>query len=394
MLANSSAHGLPHLVSDKPLLAKVIWTIAILASFIGGLIFIFSSILEYYHYDIVTSIRIRDAPSLEYPAVTFCAYNSVNSSIKENLNLTMIKECRFSAKLCDMTYFKEIQILQAGQYQACLQFNSKQIDSDLEILNVTKAGFSQSLAIDFDLSPDLLVYFSIENNDHLALYNNFGSQLEIGKTNYKSIEKIVTKTLGKPFNDCIEDPEKTYSDIHNKNFPKYSYRRENCFEFCLHENFKIKCNCSLSEDKDSGLEKCVRYSNCFREFIATFNHMKNCNSSCPTECNDTNFKITHASEFNIMFPGLMYSEPKNISNFDKNRTRQIYLYYQQLRYTEIIQIPKITITNLVSNIGGTLSLFLGLSLLSLIEFLEFMELFTNLSFLLNGLKKRVTKKNS
>ena len=183
-MTDSSAHGLSHLVSDKPLLVKVIWMISILASFICGLIFIVFSICEFFHYDVVTNIRIRDVYSLEYPAVTFCAYNSVDSTIQEDLNLTVIKECRFSGNLCDMSYFKEVQSLQAGQYQVCLQFNAEQRNSNKNVLYSTKAGFSKALAVQFNLSPKLILSFSVENNKELAFYRNFITKVNAGKCSY------------------------------------------------------------------------------------------------------------------------------------------------------------------------------------------------------------------
>ena len=48
----------------------------------------------------------------------------------------------------------------------------------------------------------------------------------------------------------------------------------------------------------------------------------------------------------------------------------INVYYDDLKYTLINQIPKVEIAGLVSNIGGTFSLFLGLSIGSFLEIIE------------------------
>ena len=56
----------------------------------------------------------------------------------------------------------------------------------------------------------------------------------------------------------------------------------------------------------------------------------------------------------------------------------VYVYYDQLKYTLIEQQPKLELYGLVSNIGGTFSLFLGLSIGS---FLEIFEVFINFLFL-------------
>ncbi len=49
---------------------------------------------------------------------------------------------------------------------------------------------------------------------------------------------------------------------------------------------------------------------------------------------------------------------------------QLYVYYDDLKYTVINQKPKTELYGLISNIGGTFSLFLGLSIGSFLELLE------------------------
>ena len=48
----------------------------------------------------------------------------------------------------------------------------------------------------------------------------------------------------------------------------------------------------------------------------------------------------------------------------------LYVYYKDLKYTLIKQEPKTETFDFISNIGGILGLFLGISFLSLIEALE------------------------
>jgi len=46
------------------------------------------------------------------------------------------------------------------------------------------------------------------------------------------------------------------------------------------------------------------------------------------------------------------------------------VYYEDLKYTLIKQQPKIELFGLISNVGGTLGLFLGISFISLLELFE------------------------
>jgi len=49
----------------------------------------------------------------------------------------------------------------------------------------------------------------------------------------------------------------------------------------------------------------------------------------------------------------------------------INVFYADLKYTVITDSPKTTFADLVSNLGGILGVFLGSSLVSLFEFVEF-----------------------
>lgn len=106
-----------------------------------------------------------------------------------------------------------------------------------------------------------------------------------------------------------------------------------------------------------------------------------CLSQCPLECETVSFTYKKESwplDENAV-SSLYYNRTKDflestnssysIHSVDslKRTILDVYLYYEDLSYTEITQIPKMSVTNLISDIGGTFGLFLGLSLLSLVE---------------------------
>jgi amiloride-sensitive sodium channel subunit alpha/amiloride-sensitive sodium channel subunit gamma len=78
---------------------------------------------------------------------------------------------------------------------------------------------------------------------------------------------------------------------------------------------------------------------------------------------------------------------------------RIHIYYDSLDYTSITESVKFSGSDLISNIGGTLGLFIGISVLSFVEIIEIIiEIF--LIFAKNKIstvelfKKKLTKKSS
>lgn len=66
-----------------------------------------------------------------------------------------------------------------------------------------------------------------------------------------------------------------------------------------------------------------------------------------------------------------YNDVTNMTDAGiKARLLNLYVFIDDLSHQEIYQIEKVTQSDLLSNIGGTLGLFMGISLISLFEVLE------------------------
>ena len=135
---------------------------------------------------------------------------------------------------------------------------------------------------------------------------------------------------------------------------------------------------------------CHFQNECVVKENRAFNFEKEC-KICPLECDSIYFNTNSASrKFNSDVNGYgnhetdytdamkhIYNNTKNIAynlgeNSFINRVVHIFMYYEELKYTEVSEIPKMTLGDLISSIGGTLGLFLGVSLLSFIEVLQFL----------------------
>ena len=79
-----------------------------------------------------------------------------------------------------------------------------------------------------------------------------------------------------------------------------------------------------------------------------------CEKYCPLECET----ISHT----IVTDSVNYPADSNVT--------YIVIYYNNLKYTSIRQEPKIFVIDLVSMVGGTFSLFIGLTFVNLMELLE------------------------
>lgn len=136
MLSNSSGHGFSNLVSNKSCFVKKIGTLSILASITGCIIFIHGIFITN-----ITNVKVRERFSIDFPAVTICAFNQ-SYKVIENLNLTSINEFTFSQKPGDWSALEEIKVLAAGVNQTCVVFNYKDNFSKKEFIKATEPGWT------------------------------------------------------------------------------------------------------------------------------------------------------------------------------------------------------------------------------------------------------------
>ena len=138
-----------------------------------------------------------------------------------------------------------------------------------------------------------------------------------------------------------------------------------------------------------------------RVFAKVYTDMnKYCGQMCPLECDSSEY-ITSTSS--TQFPTDKYVGDlfqtafirEKYPNVSKSQLKEslvsIKVFYQKLEYTEISEEPIYSVTSLLEGIGGSLGLFLGASVLSV---LEVMEVLFEMMFMCYQLFANRTKKGN
>ena len=151
--------------------------------------------------------------------------------------------------------------------------------------------------------------------------------------------KEIELKLEEPYNPC-----KNKSDI--------TCRQSNCLAQRRNRIFATRYNCTLRN-----FYSILGYSFCNERDSKSLEFESDCGNECSKECSTTKFNV-------------LLLNPDIGSNF--NNTVEFSVYYLDLRYTEIRQTPKMSGYSLLNEIGGALGLFVGITFLSLFEFLEYL----------------------
>ena len=123
-------------------------------------------------------------------------------------------------------------------------------------------------------------------------------------------------------------------------------------------------------------------------------------AQCPLECNSTDISLNLITQTysGVGSSFLVEQTPLFLSDFNLtqiteettiNKFVQLYAFYDSLSYTVSIDSPGMDIVSFLGSIGGTLGLFLGVSLLSVCELVH--VIVESCLIVKNRLKNRVTE---
>lgn len=242
--------------------------------------------------------------------------------------------------------------------------------------------------------------YPIENSEiYISIHNQTGKFDRHNKIpispHMKSIFKLsrtFETRLGPPYSKCKTNLKFTPGPYAITNRSIFPYFQRLCFRTCRFE--KISNLCNKSQDyfdnsqyfytNDTYYFEYVHNlveTNCYNErrkidqLLRKYGENEICKEICPIEC--------HSIKYSVM--------PLYIFNHTNPRS-DIEIYYESFSSTWIKQIPKVRADALFSSIGGIVGLFLGCSVITLGELVEFFysHIWIIIDYKKDSRKKKVT----
>jgi hypothetical protein len=375
---SSTFIGLPNIIRNENKCLKLMWLILFIFGSSGGIYTVIKVINDYLDYEVVTSIKVFNEIPAKFPAVTF--YFLRNNQANISLNEILFR-CYFNSLECNSSDFETIQD-KFGYIS--YKFKSKQsfIDGSfyglVVYLNLTNIPFyNNTYSLD---GLKLIIHNDSIDPGYYAGTSKKGLYLATGQLNDIVVKKIFTNKLGEPYNDCIKDIKSidSYdSDLFRYiiQSTNYTYRQKDCFEYCIGRQIYKRINITdkidhwmnLIKNSTSKLDFVKEYIEVIKKQTFQF-----CLPDCPLECDSVKYET---------FYSFTKYERNNSFNVKIDDYVVFGVYFDSLDYTLIDQIPKMNKLDLISNIGGNLGLFIGVSFLS---FAEIIELFIEILFILKN----------
>ena len=288
----------------------------------------------------------------------------------------------------------------------CFSFNTGQ--GSINSLNRSSEGMLYQVSLTLDVNPD--EYFGISNGGEgflVVIHNqnefpnantkSFG--IGPGQEVYVALQKHVTNILPRPYSsqNCIGEDQDTDNDDIDL---WLGYSQEECQYRCLLDYFSTDyCTSVFTPNDVETKPPCSLYDLFTEEYIKILDlYNEGLQCGCLPECSYTGYqqRISRST-----FPSELvsaYAEAQGWPIINKTeierRYTQLHVYFDDMQYTISQQNPSMTIVQLVSNVGGQLGLWIGASVISIIEVFDFIAVTAVKQMKMSDTKIEATKRNN
>lgn len=318
-------------------------------------------------YDTNTAYSIAHSGSIDFPTVALCATATVGKNIS-----SFVLYCSYNGQPCSSADFLGFRDPH-GTYKDCWNFNFQ--TNNLQTSSKPGPEYGLQLLLDVDsagANNNTLIYglvVSPHSPMKPSLPSSEGVLVPPGSISFVSLRRNEIANLKKPYGLCADT--------------EVGYSMTMCLDLCGDKLILASCGCVPRPSTLSSVNSptCTRaYDSCVNKARSTFATTANAEScGCPISCSDVTFDMRVSSAaFNTDSVNLRAMAPPPIVkqgdaafiNWLKTRVF-LYLYYEELNTISIEQQVAQDFPTFFGNLGGLLGLLLGMSFMTLFEFVEY-----------------------
>ncbi|XP_076308698.1 acid-sensing ion channel 4-B-like [Tachypleus tridentatus] len=430
LFRHSSVNALNQIFSSRNFIRQLVWALILFGGLIGCIYNSINFLSEYFQYPIVINVYEGPERPLPFPGVTLCNLNrwkasricnyginpcstyfsSVTKGFKVPIRLEaavcnpkdplskeqtdklgimsfysqlndsyrryvghqaedFFKKCTFRGYKCSSSNFSQFTNFMYGN---CFSFNVLPFfEEEKELLVASSTGRLSGLRLELNIeieeySGDSIlpvgVRLAIHDPHVLPDPTYYGIDIPPFEETTVAVKQISRKRLKAPYQDKCKE---------NIISPgEKGYTQEMCMTNCVQEENMRRCNC-IDPTLDPFIKDAVlcdfmnRIQVCCLDEVHNDLRAKADLCHCPLPCQSTTYDLMVSSTILASRnSNNVYSAP-----YQGNLLR-LEIYFETLHQIVYQQVPKYEIAELYSQLGGQLSLWLGISLVSFFESVE------------------------
>lgn len=328
----------------------------------------------------------------------------------------MLISCRFQGNPCHETDFEYFHDYNYGN---CFRFNNA-----TNIREVKSTGWRNGLRLELFAGELDQQFFSIKSGMRIVVHNQSivpfideeGIDVSVGFQTNIALKRTFINRLPAPYSNCVDD----YSTQENLAandvfiflkffFAMGNYTQRYCLKACFQKFTIAQCGCydfklpvplpNLDVQPCRTDDQIV----CIQNIQSVFHSgtgAADCNQKCPIECTQILYETSISSSKypNSWYTNLLrnytnYGEKVNYTGYSELQQTilMVNINFDDMMYTYISQSPAMTTEELIAFIGGNFGLFIGTSLLTMMEFVELVFLLIHKAIMRMNCQKKIDK---
>ncbi|XP_064627158.1 amiloride-sensitive sodium channel subunit gamma-like [Lineus longissimus] len=361
-------------------------------------------------------------------------YMALSDEEKQNVGYglkEMMLDCAFNGKTCSPRNFTRTVHAQFGN---CFTFNTPDDNGDVASVSASGPihGLSLTMLIDqTDYFPTISeaagLKVLVHNQKKFPFPEDAGMLVSPGTDTQIGVRQVVVLREVWPYGNCVNvtDEEAKKKDAYTELLTGVNYTAEGCENTCFQKKVVEECNCKHAFYVYTGsafdgtdvptADFCKLNERVTRICIGQLerklhNGSLTCNKDCPPSCIDYSYPSTVASS---TWPA--HKKEKDVINmlsttnpalqqlieaqstieekrlYMSEEILKVSVFYEDMKYQYVVTARAYTVAEMASDLGGTVELYLGLSIVTLVEMIEF---FMDLCFICSQKRKiKKTMKN-
>ncbi|XP_072410691.1 epithelial sodium channel subunit alpha-like isoform X1 [Chiloscyllium punctatum] len=292
-----------------------------------------------------------------------------------------VQDCRFNGFTCresfDTSFHHPI-------YGNCYTFNGINSSTQWESSQAGKDhGLSLVLRIEQNDSIPFLstaagARMMVHARGRSPFMEDGGFDIRPGLETSISMRKEVVSRLGQPYSDCTENG----SDVKVHNLYKSDYTQQTCVRSCFQLTMVSRCGCAYYYyPLPSGAEYCnynkhTSWGHCYYRLAKEFtDDVLGCFKICQKPCKQTEYQMTAGyanwpSKNSLSWMNPIFLNQHRSATSNRKELAKLNLFFRELNYKSMRETPALPVAVMLANLGSQWSLWLGSSVMSVLEMVE------------------------
>ena len=311
----------------------------------------------------------------------------------------MLFDCQYDGYKCDVN--RDFARFLNPYHGNCYTFNSK--NNNMTLRNTTHTGRRYGLHLSInvgqqeymDISSNLAgVVVLVHSQDVIPFPEDDGVFLIPGEFSLIGLKMLKITRQPAPYSDCVEQAGASdgsgYDESH-RSAGYHGYSVRTCQKMCVQNQIIANCDCaspyySKPRDMPANVTLCQTWINDTHTCVSNaqdslVSGICECHNPCEENTHDmllsqaawpiTANQMVMISELKQHFPQVFTGSTDSDATILSRNFLKLSLYFEQLNYQLISETPTYTKPKFFADLGSCLGLWMGISAVTIVEFLEF-----------------------